>query len=447
MPPVQRTYYGQLKAAEVTPDGFLSFECVATRAGVFPYAVGGQVRMEYRPEEELLREDTLESLRQKPITILHPTDASGRRVYVTPQNAHEHVAGAVGDGVEVAQVVGFAPPDEPGPYVKANGILYRADAIKGVLDEELPELSCGFASELDPTPGIAPCGTPYDAVQRNIRFNHLALVPRGRAGRSATMRLDADDNQIEDPTPSLTPPPHTSPTGREEHTMKFKLPNGYTITLTGDSAQADVEALMALKADAEMSGTLKADMDKMKAGFDAMKADMEKMKPAFDQAQARLDEMKAYIGDMLQQDMEVEEEMAEEIIEEMVKGDSVDKVKGKLEVVRKAARARAAEAVKERLGLLQQAAALKVDGAEGMDTPTLRRAIYKVALGEEPKADASDMYIAGAISAALKMASKTTPAGQSALGSAMAQTTLTTDSAHQDARAKYLASLGKPVAK
>lgn len=229
--------------------------------------------------------------------------------------------------------------------------------------------------------------------------------------------------------------------------MKFKLPNGYTITLTGDSAQADAEALMALKADAEMSGTLKADMDKMKAGFDAMKADMEKMKPAFDQAQARLDEMKSYIGDMLTQDMEVEEEMAEEIIEEMVKGDSIDKVKGKLEVVRKAAKARAAEAVKERLGLLQQAAALKVDGAEGMDTPTLRRAIYKVALGEEPKADASDMYIAGAISAALKMASKTTPAGQSALGSAMTQTTLTTDSAHQDARAKYLASLGKPVAK
>jgi hypothetical protein len=36
-------------------------------------------------------------------------------------------------------------------------------------------------------------GEPYTHVQRRIRYNHLALCDKARAGAQATLRLDADD--------------------------------------------------------------------------------------------------------------------------------------------------------------------------------------------------------------------------------------------------------------
>jgi hypothetical protein len=44
------------------------------------------------------------------------------------------------------------------------------------------ELSAGYTCNLDLTDGVTPDGEAYDAVQRNIRVNHLAIVPRARGG-------------------------------------------------------------------------------------------------------------------------------------------------------------------------------------------------------------------------------------------------------------------------
>ena len=40
-------------------------------------------------------------------------------------------------------------------------------------------------------------GQPYDAIQRNIRVNHLALVEKARAGDSARLNIDGEDTQAE----------------------------------------------------------------------------------------------------------------------------------------------------------------------------------------------------------------------------------------------------------
>jgi hypothetical protein len=53
------------------------------------------------------------------------------------------------------------------------------------------ELSLGYKVDLDETPGVWE-GQPYDAIQRNIRVNHLAVVPQGRAG-NARLNLDRYD--------------------------------------------------------------------------------------------------------------------------------------------------------------------------------------------------------------------------------------------------------------
>jgi hypothetical protein len=44
------------------------------------------------------------------------------------------------------------------------------------------ELSNGYASLIDFTPGETVNGQHYDAVQRQIRGNHVAVVDKGRAG-------------------------------------------------------------------------------------------------------------------------------------------------------------------------------------------------------------------------------------------------------------------------
>jgi hypothetical protein len=62
----------------------------------------------------------------------------------------------------------------------------------------LMEVSMGYTAEVVPEKGIAPDGQHYDAVQRNIRFNHMALLPQGhaRAGSGARLRLDGHQEPI-----------------------------------------------------------------------------------------------------------------------------------------------------------------------------------------------------------------------------------------------------------
>lgn len=52
----------------------------------------------------------------------------------------------------------------------------------------------GYNLELDETPGEWN-GQPYDAVQHNIRVNHLALVQEARAGEKARLNIDSRDRK------------------------------------------------------------------------------------------------------------------------------------------------------------------------------------------------------------------------------------------------------------
>ena len=52
----------------------------------------------------------------------------------------------------------------------------------------------GYTMDLEIVDGTTPEGEQYDAVQRNLRMNHLALVPRARGGS----QLKLGDNNLED---------------------------------------------------------------------------------------------------------------------------------------------------------------------------------------------------------------------------------------------------------
>lgn len=154
-------------------NGFLRAEGYLTRAGIFVYrdAQGNTVR-EFRPPEEVFHPDSLASFALVPVTNDHPSDM------LTADNAKQYAVGSVSEVVT---------PD--GDKVRASLMITDASAIEA-LDAGKSELSCGYTADVELTPGVWQ-GQKYDAVQRNIRGNHVALVDAGRAGPACAIRMDA----------------------------------------------------------------------------------------------------------------------------------------------------------------------------------------------------------------------------------------------------------------
>ena len=159
--------------AHVDTDGYLYDTPVLTLAEkVFNYQnPDGSIRREYRPSTEVFDEDSLKSFKGRPITVMHPSNmlnsSTATKLSIgTVLSEGKHI-----DDKLVADIVIHDP--------KALG--------------EKRELSLGYNLDLDFTPGETKTGEKYDAVQRNIKINHLAVVSRGRAGREARLNLDGDE--------------------------------------------------------------------------------------------------------------------------------------------------------------------------------------------------------------------------------------------------------------
>jgi hypothetical protein len=172
---MERVQRFDLSTRKRTQQGGLAVHANLTRTGVLLYrtATGG-IRRELRHPDEVFDKDSLESLNHATVTIDHPDE-------VNPDNwkhvAVGHVAGAPKrDGKFVAGEI----------HLQDRGAIDKADAGK------LVELSCGYQCQLDPTPGEYN-GEAYDAIQRCIRYNHVALGPQGwgRAGPDVRLHMDS----------------------------------------------------------------------------------------------------------------------------------------------------------------------------------------------------------------------------------------------------------------
>ena len=154
-----------------TRDGYLTAKVKAARTGIQDY-LGSElgkpdldrVRV-YRPEDEVFNLDSMGSYKGKPITAGHPKDR------VTADNhtalSRGHIAGVARDGEAVALDVAITD----------------GATVASIEGGGPRELSVGYTVKLDWTPGTTPDGQAYDAVQRSIFVDHLAIVPNGRAGQ------------------------------------------------------------------------------------------------------------------------------------------------------------------------------------------------------------------------------------------------------------------------
>lgn len=159
--PVDETYF--------TKEGYFIDHPIVTSTGIFEYKnPDGSIRRELRLAEEVFDPASLDSYEGKPVIVTHEAGL------VTKDNVDQEYIGTV-----------LSKGYQDGEKVRAKIIIHNTDSLSC----GLRELSLGYNMELDKTPGEWN-GQPYDAIQRGIRINHLALVANARAGDSARLNLD-----------------------------------------------------------------------------------------------------------------------------------------------------------------------------------------------------------------------------------------------------------------
>jgi uncharacterized protein len=157
-------------------NGWLYSEAVPCKVGILTYHRDGKVIREFRPESEMFSEATLNSLRLLPVTLEHP-----EQPVLTAENTYLYQAGTVGDSIR-----------REGNKVVQTIMITRKDAVDAVKSYTAVDLSLAYTCDIDNTPGEWR-GIKYDAVQRNVKGNHVAITKKGRAGSECAIRLDSDD--------------------------------------------------------------------------------------------------------------------------------------------------------------------------------------------------------------------------------------------------------------
>ena len=126
----------------------------------------------FLPAEDVFAPESLQSYKGKPVIITH--DAG----LVNKDNVSQEQIGTI-------LSEGYQDHDK----VRAEIIIHDTDELKSC---GLRELSLGYNLDLEYTSGVWN-GQHYDAIQRNIRINHLALVQEARAGETARLNIDGRD--------------------------------------------------------------------------------------------------------------------------------------------------------------------------------------------------------------------------------------------------------------
>lgn len=168
----------------ITKDGFMVADARVARTGIQLYTASElgmdgeptRVVRVWRPPEEVFAADAMKSYAHRPVTDDHPNqmiDASNWKQFAKGQTGNEVL--------------------RDGEFVRVPVMLMDADTI-AKMGEGKRELSMGYTMDLDTTSGETPEGEKYDAVQRNLRMNHLALVSQARGGSN----LKLGDDNLED---------------------------------------------------------------------------------------------------------------------------------------------------------------------------------------------------------------------------------------------------------
>ncbi len=250
----QRFDRGTVKGdAVITEEGYIRANAVVTRTGIFLYQnADGTTRKELRHPDDVWEPESLKSMELIPITNGHPNEL------VTAKNAKELTIGFTGQSIA-----------KDGEFLTTNLVITDVAGVEAITKDGRKELSLGYVVELDEIPGEYN-GERYDSRQKNIRYNHLSIVDKARAGSAARLALDGAIEIINE--------------DKEMSKKKIKI---------------DEEEIMVEETVAEYVDKLKKELDDLKdekeeiqEEIDEVKKELEKVEGERDSAKAKIEEDK-----------------------------------------------------------------------------------------------------------------------------------------------------------
>jgi hypothetical protein len=175
---------GRIGQITTTDEGYLKGEARVTRTGIFNYLMDDSVKRILRHPDDVFDSNSLDSMKMIPMTNNHPIGS-----FVDSNNAQKESVGHVGENIRA-----------DGKYLTAPVVITDQETID-LIKAGKHQLSLGYSINLDNASGIYD-GSKYDGRQRNIKYNHLAIVQRGRAGKEASLQLtdhsDIDAIEVSD---------------------------------------------------------------------------------------------------------------------------------------------------------------------------------------------------------------------------------------------------------
>lgn len=338
-----------------TDEGFLSGSSIVTRTGVFKYVnKDGSIRRELRHPDEVLNQDSLDTLKLKPVTDGHPP------VLVNSKNHKQYSVGNIGENVNA---------DSSSGNISVSYTIQDEKAIANVLNGKR-ELSLGYRLDLEEKAGIYN-GEEYTHIQRNIRYNHLAIVNKARAGNVASINVDGEDADIYELNVDLDD---------DLDSRKDKQMNLIDINLDGLTYKASPEVVK--------------EVEKLKASIANFDASAKELKAAADKAQANFDNAQEKIKEL----------------EQKVSNDSIDEI------------------VNSRIELITKSSAfVNADSLKGLSTREIHEAVIKSKFKDVDNSKRSDEYVEARFDAILEDASKEDKAPNHAVKRLIAETIGRTD--------------------
>lgn len=256
---VARYDKGRVTKALITDEGFLKADAVVTRTGVFEYLnKDGSIRYELRHPDDVLKSDSLETLKMIPVTNGHP------KTLVNSENAKQLAVGQTGETIV-----------SDAPYVISSLKITDQNTISDIKSGRRKELSLGYLVDLVQEDGVYN-GQPFTHKQTNIRYNHLAVVEVARAGSAARINLDENDAVQSDS--------NFNNAKFKERIMpdtESKLP---TITLDGIEYRSSQEVINAYKKVLVKSDEAQVKLDSTVAELERLKAERDSLKEKLDEA-------------------------------------------------------------------------------------------------------------------------------------------------------------------
>ena len=298
---------GETPKWEKTEDGFLRCKSRVLAERILPYSVSELsdlpsdfqddiVRM-YVPLDSLHSSESLRSLEGCPIV----TDD---HFWMDPDSYKVHTKGSS---------AGSARTD--GPYVEIDLLVTDKDGIEYIENMysetgSYPEISAGYRADTIFEAGSFD-GQPYDAKQTKIRYNHIAVIPKGhgRAGQDIRI-LNKQPLEPEKETDEMADEKGVKP--ETKASVRVSLKNSRKFLNT------DEEGAQAYEEDSKMSEEkLTGAMDELETKngeMEALQAEIETLKG---ELQAYKDKLEELLSD------EAIEAKAEEMIEESDEADEI----------------------------------------------------------------------------------------------------------------------------